>query len=87
MVSATKACLPTITDPSAALLLSTSSKHLNSTLADLRAITGQAKDIAGAEVIIDAALRDIAALQEALQNALESAAKDTLKPLPDEKVI
>ena len=86
MLSSTKSVLPTITDQSASLQLSNSSKQLTSSLTDLRAAIGRAQEAVGGQLHIDSALDVITHLENELLEFRKAAQAFELQPLPGETV-
>nr|XP_037279500.1 talin-2-like isoform X2 [Rhipicephalus microplus] len=85
MVSASKVCVPTIVEPACALQLSSSTKQVSSTLADLRIALDKAQETCGRQQQeIDSALERIRELDQELVDIHRAAVANQLRPLPGE---
>lgn len=82
MVTSARSIIPTVTDGSTSLQLSKTSQALGSSLAELRAASGRARDACGAALEIQAALENI----QSIQSEVKGMTKGGVRLLPGETV-
>lgn len=80
LVTSARSIIPTVTDGSTSLQLSKSSQALGSSLAELRAASGRARDACGAALEMQAALENI----QSIQSEVKGMTKGGVRLLPGE---
>ncbi|XP_063237314.1 talin-1 isoform X2 [Bacillus rossius redtenbacheri] len=83
VVQSSRAVLPTVSDQSSAVLLSSSSQQLNAALGDLRSAVGRARESCGG-LELDSAADLIHSLKGELDAFYRAAERSELRPLPGE---